>query len=195
VAIGSGDKLSRPENEAFGLPYYRGEDRVRQLIFTLDVVRAYLHEPRVSRRDRYGTIEDLPASPRTDPPPAVWAGGRSPELLEVAGRLADGWNAWGATPQEFALESATVARAAAGKPLEMCWGGLVLLGADDREAEQKVGLRDRSEYVVGGPATVSAHLSELVRSGAHHLVVTFPDAARPEAYERLAGDVRAKLEG
>ena len=190
VGIGSGDHASRPENEAFGLPYFSGADRVPQLVSAVEVVRHYLHEPQVSIDGSFGRIDALPVSPRPDPPPAVWLGGRSPELLEVAGRLADGWNCWGATTEEFSLEARAVHRAARGRHVELSWGGVVLLGADDADANEKLGARERSRYLVGGPATVASRLASLVAAGARHLVLTFPDAAQPETYERLAEQVR-----
>jgi alkanesulfonate monooxygenase SsuD/methylene tetrahydromethanopterin reductase-like flavin-dependent oxidoreductase (luciferase family) len=42
VAIGSGDEMSRDENEAFGIPYWEGEERIAQLASTVRVVRSHL---------------------------------------------------------------------------------------------------------------------------------------------------------
>ena len=195
VAVGSGDRASRPENDAFGLPYFAGSDRVRQLVSAVEVLLHYLHEPEVSFHDAFVDIEALSASPRPNPPPSVWLGGRSPELLEVAGRLADGWNGWASTPQEFALEAESVRRAAGDRSVELSWGGLVMLGADDADATDKLGTRPASEYVVGGPATVAAYLSDIAQAGARHLVVTLPDASKPGTYELLAHEVRPRVGG
>lgn len=192
VGIGSGDEMSRPENEAFGLPYYSGDDRVQQMISTTDVVRRFLNDDAVSLKDDYAALEDLPPSP-TPPPPTVWIGGRSERVLAAAGRVADGWNGWGGTPEEFAHDAATVRAAAPGRDIELSWGGLVVLAETDADAAAKLGSRNPKEYVVGGPDAVARHLGALIDGGAGHLVVTFPDAATPSNYERLGGRIRDLL--
>ena len=42
----------------------------------------------------------LPAPTRPDGPP-VWLGGRSDEVVRIAGSLADGWNGWGLDEPSF----------------------------------------------------------------------------------------------
>lgn len=199
VAIGSGDEMSRPENEAFGIPFFSGDDRIGQMISTTDVVRRFLRDDLVSMKDDYVALDALPVSPRpvspTPPslPPAVWIGGRSERILEAAGRVADGWNGWGGTPKEFARDGAAVRAAAPDRDVELTWGGLVVLAESDDEAVARLGGRDPSEYVVGGPERVARHLAALIEAGATHLIATFPDPGAPSNYERLGGEVRRIL--
>lgn len=101
VGIGSGDDKSRAENEAFGIPYWEGDRRIRQFEDTVRVLR-----------------DHLPDSAR------LWVAGRSDDALAVAARYADGWNGWGGTPETFARDAATVASSAGG-PIELTWGGVV----------------------------------------------------------------------
>lgn len=192
VGIGSGDTLSRGENEAYGIPYYAGSERVAQLISTADVVRRALHDDSVSIANDFVSIEGLPTSPRPVPP-KVWLGGRGDALLNAAGRIADGWNGWGGTPEEFASDAAIVRAAAPDRDVELTWGGLVVLGATDEEARQKLGSRDPKGYIVGGPEAVARRLGGFIEAGATHLVITFTDPATPENYVTLAGDIRAAL--
>jgi alkanesulfonate monooxygenase SsuD/methylene tetrahydromethanopterin reductase-like flavin-dependent oxidoreductase (luciferase family) len=112
VAIGSGDAASREENQAFGLPYFSGRMRYADLASTVEVVRRYLNEERFSHADEIVAIQDLPTSPRSAHPPPVWVAGRSKPILEIAGRLGDGWNGWGGTPEKFAADAARVRDAA-----------------------------------------------------------------------------------
>lgn len=100
VGIGSGDDKSRAENEAFGIPYWEGDRRIRQFEDTVRVLR-----------------DQLPGSVR------LWVAGRSDDALAVAARYADGWNGWGGTPETFARDAATVA-SSAGRPIELTWGGV-----------------------------------------------------------------------
>jgi alkanesulfonate monooxygenase SsuD/methylene tetrahydromethanopterin reductase-like flavin-dependent oxidoreductase (luciferase family) len=193
VAIGSGDLMSKPENDAFGIPYYGGPDRVSQLISAVRTVRAYLTGPAVTLHDDFVGLSDLPASPRPSPPPRVWVGGRGEDLLRFAGEAADGWNAWGGTAETFARDAGTVAEAAGDRAVELTWGGQVILGADEAAARRALGDRDPRRFLVGGPEEVAGRLRAIADAGARHLIVTFPNAADPEPYELLGGIVRPAL--
>jgi alkanesulfonate monooxygenase SsuD/methylene tetrahydromethanopterin reductase-like flavin-dependent oxidoreductase (luciferase family) len=186
VAIGSGDHMNKGENVAFGAPYFSGGRRVKQLISTLEVVQRFLRTPTADLQDAYVTVKDLPASPKEGPPPRVWVGGRSVELLEVAGRIADGWNGWGANLDTFADDAAKVLAIAGERPFKVSWAGQVILGADDADAHAKLGQRDPAQYVVGGPETVRTQLGRAIGAGASHLIVALPDAGLEGNYEALA---------
>lgn len=190
LVIGSGDDASRPENEAFGIPYYAEEERVAQLASTVGCVRDYLRGEPFDRSDDFVAISSLPPSPVGERPPPVWVGGRAGDTLEVAGRLADGWNGWGGGPVRYAQDAVEVADAAEGRPLELSWGGVGILARDDTLAFEKLGDRNPKRYLVGGPETVGRRLLRFVEAGARHLMITLPDAADPEMYELVAGPIR-----
>ncbi|MFN2390223.1 MAG: LLM class flavin-dependent oxidoreductase [Actinomycetota bacterium] len=192
VGLGTGDHQNRAENAAFGLPYLEADDRAGQLAEVLDIVRRYHAGETVTHEGRFASLTELPPSPLVKTP-ALWVGGRSPELLELAGRAADGWNGWSLDPEAFARDAGDVLEAAAGRPVELSWGGEVVLGRNDAEALALLGKRDPARYVVGGPDTVAHRLGALVQAGARHLVVTFPDGGRSGSFELLAGPVRAAL--
>jgi alkanesulfonate monooxygenase SsuD/methylene tetrahydromethanopterin reductase-like flavin-dependent oxidoreductase (luciferase family) len=188
LAIGSGDAASREENESFGLPYYSGAARIDQLSSVVQVVRSYLRGEVVRRADEFVEITDLPAGPTSVAPP-VWVGGRSRNARVVAGRYADGWNCWAASPDRFATEAEAVRAAADGREIELTWGGAFVLANDEAEARAKLGDRDPEKHVVGGPERVAEHIHTLAEAGASHVVATFQDAGTPGSYEIL-GDVR-----
>ncbi|MGH2788122.1 MAG: LLM class flavin-dependent oxidoreductase [Actinomycetota bacterium] len=183
IAIGSGDAKSREENDAFGIPYFGPDDRVDQLAGTVDIVRRHLEGVRFEHRDRFAAVAELPASPGRRCP--VWVGGRSAGALEVAGRLADGWNSWASTSAQFGRDAATVIDAAGGRGVELSWGGIVIIGRTDDDAAAKAAGRGEGR-LVGGPATVSSRLDELIDAGARHLIATLPDAGIPGSYELFA---------
>ena len=193
IAIGSGDEASRGENEAYGIEYFAGDDRIKQLVTAVRIVRDYLHEETVTFANDFYSIEDLRPSPRPDPVPKLWVGGRSDDVLEVAGRVADGWNGWGGSPKRFAQDAAGVVEYAGERDVELSWGGLVMLGPDDDAAAAKMGSRDPKEWVAGGPETVAARFNEFVAAGARHVIATFPDAGKDGVYELLANDVKPLL--
>ena len=196
IAIGSGDEMSRDENEAFGIPYYEGDERVGQLVSVIRTVHDCLHaDGPVTVSDEHAAITDLPTSPIPEETPALWVGGRSDDVLEAAGSLADGWNGWGGGPRRFAEDAASVTEYARGRPVELSWGGLVRLDRDDDAANERMGDRPRKDWIVGGPETVASRLGGFVDAGARHLICTFPDPSRPEVYELLAGEVKPRLVG
>jgi len=193
VTIGSGDEMSRAENEAFGIRYFAEDDRVGQLTSAVRCVYHCLSEETVTMEDDYVSLRDFPPSPGPEPRPKLWVGGRSDDVLEVAGTVADGWNGWGSGPKRFAQDAATVVGYAEGRAIELSWGGLVMLGRDDDEADEKMGDRERNGWTVGGPATIAERLGAYVEAGARHLIATFPDPWRPGVYERLATEVAPHL--
>ncbi|MDQ3646734.1 MAG: LLM class flavin-dependent oxidoreductase [Actinomycetota bacterium] len=194
VGIGSGDELNRAENESFGLPFFEQEERHDQLSATAAIVRSYLDDDRVSHDDLFASVTDLVPSPRPGVKTLLWLGGRSTEIIELAGRIADGWNGWRLSPRSFARAAGDVVEAAAGRALELSWGGEVILAPTDDAARDLLGGRDPANYVVGGPETVARHLSRLVDAGARHLIAAFPDGGDSGSYELLAGPVRAALD-
>ena len=172
IGIGSGDKESKAENAAAGVPYYSGAARFSQLAETVDVLRSQLRS------------ENLSAP--------VWVAGRTKGARGVAAAHADGWNCWAAAPEAFAAEAAQVRAAAGDRPFEVTWGGLFVAAEDDTAARAVLGHRDPSPYLVGGPDVVAERLAELAGAGATHIIATFPDAGKPGGYEVL-GAVKAQL--
>jgi alkanesulfonate monooxygenase SsuD/methylene tetrahydromethanopterin reductase-like flavin-dependent oxidoreductase (luciferase family) len=101
AGIGAGDRLSRVENESYGLEFGRLRDRVDAL-----------HEAvRASRGRGY----------------PVWIGGRIAQVRELVA-LADGWNRWGGGVEEFAREERLVREVATDAVVS--WGGVVSFRTD-----------------------------------------------------------------
>jgi alkanesulfonate monooxygenase SsuD/methylene tetrahydromethanopterin reductase-like flavin-dependent oxidoreductase (luciferase family) len=84
AAVGAGDKLSAPENLAYGLAYPPAAERLAAV-------------ETVCRSLCAAGIE-------------TWAGGRSADIRRVAATAADALNVWGASPAEVAAEGADVPR-------------------------------------------------------------------------------------
>jgi alkanesulfonate monooxygenase SsuD/methylene tetrahydromethanopterin reductase-like flavin-dependent oxidoreductase (luciferase family) len=192
IAIGSGDQLSRKENEAYGITYFSADRRIGQLGSAVSVIAGYLRGKAVTQSDDYVAIEEMPPSPRPRERPLIWVAGRSDDALAVAARWGDAWNGWAGTSDRFAQDAQRVTDMAQelGRSVELTWATTVFLGRDDAAAKAKLGDRDPSKFIVGGPDAVARAFLEFVASGARHLVASFPDAQNPEAYELFAGPVR-----
>jgi alkanesulfonate monooxygenase SsuD/methylene tetrahydromethanopterin reductase-like flavin-dependent oxidoreductase (luciferase family) len=171
LAIGTGDALSRAEHEAFRLPYLGPDVRRAHLEETVRAVRALLggvafpggaHVPPVA-----GPL--LPAPARPGGPP-LWIGGTSEGAARLAGRLADGWNGWALDPQTFASRAETVRAAAGERPVDVTWGGAMVVGHDRADAEELAAARRergiRDDAFVGDVDGAAAWLATLADAGA-----------------------------
>ncbi len=145
AGLGIGDRLSRPENLAYGVPL----------------------RPRAERLARLENVCGLVRSRGI----TTWVGGRSPATRALARTAADGLNLWGAGAAEVAEVVAEVAAAAEpleagarGRP-EVTWAGQVDLstraGADIADLLQAVSRAGATWAVV---APVGAEWPEAVES-------------------------------
>ncbi len=194
VGLGSGDALSRPENEGFGIPYLEGAERIEQLSHCAEALVGMWTEPRLTLQRRFVTLENMPTDPRPEPRPPLWIGGRSTGALRIAASLADGYNFWGETPASFGGAVRRLNDMAAPREVVPTWGGQAILEATDDTARAKREERREEDYIYGSPATLAATLTEFVEAGARHLILTFPNGGREGPYERLAQEVRPLLD-
>jgi len=167
TGIGAGDSESERENEQFGLEFGSIEDRLAEL---RETVRA--------TRDR-----GFP----------VWVGGLHRDLRALAAAEADGWNRWGGTVERFAEQAAEVRAAAVRTPFTCSWGGLVVLGHDEREAAAKAErLGARPEMVVGGVDAAADAFAAYAAAGAGWVIAGPLDSRDPENAAILA-EVKTRL--
>ena len=114
VGLGTGDSLSRAENERAGVPFLSVAERVADL-------------EDCCRRLRAVGI-------------STWVGGHAARVRSAAAHEADGWNGWSAGAHDFAADAVDVLEraAAAGRRVEVTWGGQVLIGRTTAEAAAKL---------------------------------------------------------
>ncbi|MDQ3952931.1 MAG: LLM class flavin-dependent oxidoreductase [Actinomycetota bacterium] len=190
VGIGSGDEMSAAENLAFGIPYWTGDDRMDQLAATVEVLHRVRAGGTVTVSDDFAQVDGLPAAPGLLDY-SIWVAGRSVAALDIAGRLADGWNAWAAPPEEVAHDAAALRDIAGDRALEVTWAGQVVVAETDEAARERLGARNPERFVTGSPKTVGRYLSSLVDAGVRHFVLASPFASDPKSYELIAASVRA----
>jgi len=170
AAIGAGDEESREENESFGLEFGSLQDRVAALREAVDATRDHGYP--------------------------VWAGGRDPAVRQLAAARADGWNRWGAGLARFRAQVVDLRSAAARTPFTVSWGGLVVLGADERDADAKSErLAPGPRVIVGGPERVADALRDYVEAGADWVIVGPLDSSNPENARMLGELVLPLLHG
>jgi alkanesulfonate monooxygenase SsuD/methylene tetrahydromethanopterin reductase-like flavin-dependent oxidoreductase (luciferase family) len=160
VGIGAGDEESRAEMETFGLEFGDETDRVMALRAALRVLRG-----------------------RGYP---VWVGGRARHIGLVAAEGADGWNRWGGSAENFARELSEVyglCERLGSEPEKFTpsWGGLVVMGRDERDAAAKrARLNPGPNVIVGGPEQVADRLRPYLDAGARWLMLGPVDSSDPD---------------
>ncbi|MGZ4753653.1 MAG: LLM class flavin-dependent oxidoreductase [Acidimicrobiia bacterium] len=160
VGLGAGDEESRAEMETFGLSFGTEAERVMALRGTLRALR--------------------------DRGYPVWVGGRARHNGRVAAAGADGWNRWGGTPEIYAREADEIRRLVerlgrAPSLFTSSWGGLVLLGRTEQEAEAKrARFSPGPNVLVGGPERVAERLREYLAAGARWLMIGPVDSSDPD---------------
>jgi alkanesulfonate monooxygenase SsuD/methylene tetrahydromethanopterin reductase-like flavin-dependent oxidoreductase (luciferase family) len=138
LALGTGDRASLPEHEAFGIPFPAVADRVALLAQTLDALRS-LFDGRAWEGGTHVPAFEGPLLPPAAP--ALWVGGLSDAVIRVAAEHADAWNGWGLDAASFAQKAAALASHAAGRPVAPTWGGIALVGTDRAELDTHVAKR------------------------------------------------------
>ena len=139
LGVGTGDPIDEPEHRAFGIPTLSKSERRVHLAELVAAVKALF------RGDAWDGGDQVPpiAGPLLPPPvrpggPPLWVGAQADEVVRLAGAVADGWNGWGASAEEFARKARLLAEeaGAAGREVEPTWAGIALVGEDEPEAER-----------------------------------------------------------
>jgi alkanesulfonate monooxygenase SsuD/methylene tetrahydromethanopterin reductase-like flavin-dependent oxidoreductase (luciferase family) len=160
IGLGAGDGESREEMETFGFPFGTEADRIMALRGTIREVR--------------------------DRGYPIWVGGRARHVGLVAAESADGWNRWGASLDVFTREITEVRGLVerlgrAPSLFTPSWGGLVLVGATEAEAEAKRAARTVAPgVIVGGPERVAEQLRPYITAGARWLILGPLDSSNPD---------------
>jgi alkanesulfonate monooxygenase SsuD/methylene tetrahydromethanopterin reductase-like flavin-dependent oxidoreductase (luciferase family) len=192
LGIGTGDPIDQPEHRAFGFPDLGSAERRAHLAETVAALKALFagrayeggdHVPRLE-----GPLIPLPVTHRG---PHIWIGARNDEVIRMAARLADGWNGWGLAPSEFAPKAQLLFEGSNGRA-EATWGGIVLVGENEADAERLLAQRGTKGGLgelafSGGVERFTEHLSELATAGATWAVMVLagPAGRREIVAERV----------
>jgi len=170
VTLGAGDHHSQAENESFGLASTSEDARLGALEATLMATRG----------------RGYPA----------WVGGDSYAVRVLAASQADGWNRWGTPVERFAREARAVIDQleTPRKQFAFSWGGLFIVGEDERSAEAKRARLDPGpDVIVGGPERVAEALAAYGEAGAAWVMVGPIDSSDPDNADVLGERVAPLL--
>jgi alkanesulfonate monooxygenase SsuD/methylene tetrahydromethanopterin reductase-like flavin-dependent oxidoreductase (luciferase family) len=194
LAMGTGDEASRLEAESFGLPLPGRDERRRLLEETAVACKALFRgEPWTGGELVPAMAGPLLPAPPTPGGPPVWLGGTSDAVVDLAGRIADGWNGWGLSRERFAAKASRLRDAASGnRDVVPTWAGLALVGRDRAElaamlAERRArGIRIGDTWA-GTAEDLVAFLAGLGEAGAAWAVLMLAGPA--DRLEVVGGEV------
>jgi alkanesulfonate monooxygenase SsuD/methylene tetrahydromethanopterin reductase-like flavin-dependent oxidoreductase (luciferase family) len=190
LALGTGDRASVPEHEAFGFPFPAVVDRLALLEQTVSALRA-LVDGRPWEGGTHVPAMRGPLLPRA--PLALWVGGLSDAVLGVAARAADAWNGWGLDAEAFAEKASRLRELAGDREVHPTWGGIALVGEDERDLDRLREERERRGLSLDGVWTGTAtelrtFVDRLDGSGATWFVVL--PAGPPDRLDLIAATLR-----
>jgi alkanesulfonate monooxygenase SsuD/methylene tetrahydromethanopterin reductase-like flavin-dependent oxidoreductase (luciferase family) len=190
VGLGAGDSDSRPENEAFGIPFPPVSERVGLLEETALALRR-LFEGKTWPAGRWVPAMNGPLLPAASP--KIWVGGLSDAVVSVAARTADAWNGWGVDEATFAAKVELLKHEAGGRRVEATWAGIVLVGEDEGDLSALIDARVAAGLPVTGIwSGTAAQLRdfgiELSSSGASWLIAL--PVGPPDRIQLIADSLR-----
>jgi alkanesulfonate monooxygenase SsuD/methylene tetrahydromethanopterin reductase-like flavin-dependent oxidoreductase (luciferase family) len=192
LAMGAGDRASKAEHEAFGIPFPPTADRIALLEQTALALRALF-----SGQGWAGGSHVPPMSGPLLPPgsPEIWVGGLSDPVIKVAARAADAWNGWGLDSSAFAAAARRLRELAAGRQVAPTWGGIALVGEDGDDLDRLLAARSAKGLSTEGVWTGTAadlhrFTNELAEAGASWFVVL--PLGPPDRLDLIADTLRAR---
>lgn len=207
TVCGIGAGWNQTEHRAYGIELGTPGDRSRRLAEAAKVIRALLDGERVTYDGRFFHLKDavLNTKPVQRRLPILVGGGGEQRTLRTAGRYADMWHAFGnAEVMKRKIEILRGHSRDAGREPNAVepWGGQWVCVRDDPEDARQVLDEIRTHHprwtgpnaLVGNADQVAAKMKELWDVGVRGFIVGFGHPFDVETIERLAKDVRPRLQ-
>lgn len=185
--LGLGAGGNNAEFRAWGLDPRTPSEKVEATQEAIELIRAMWTEPEVMYEGFHFRTDHAQMEPKPETPIPIWVGAYGPRMLELVGRLADGWiPSMSYAPPDRAVklrERVLRAAEAAGRdPTDITYAYNVVVLVQD-------GAQDPSGRVVAGsPDEVARRLAEIAKKGFTCLNL-WPRGDRVGGRERLAKEV------
>lgn len=186
LVLGLGAGGNDAEFRAFGLTQREPGEKVEALEEALRIIRAMWAGDQVTFPGSHFEVTGATIEPRPDEPPPVWLGVYGERMLEVCGRLGDGW-----LPSRMYLEPEAAfrklrtlrehAERAGRDPEDLTYAYNVWVKVDE-EAEPRKG------QIAGRPERVVEACAEFLEGGFTHLNFS-ASGDQVEQRERLAKEI------
>ena len=186
------------------------QGRVGQLTDTIGVLRALWSDGEANYSGPTTTLDGVSMEPKPvqRPGPPIWLGGRHPNALARAAKIADGWIGAGSTSTDQFVEHANTVRARlqeeSRNPASFTVGKRVYVAVDDDASRAEQRLRDWTEgrygsadlasrvAVWGPPEACAEGMQRIVAAGARFLLIDLV-FDQVEQMERVASEIAPAL--
>jgi len=190
--LGIGAGWYRREFEAFGFPFEKRVERLREVV---EIVKMFWTQPVANYEGKFHRISEAESLPKPlqKPHPPIWIGSEGPRMLRLTAELGDGWITTGQSVERYRskwdwikqharkmgrnpgdIEAAYYAYASLAASSEKAWKyaeGLIL-PERRRALGPSLSLSDlRDICIVGDPDEWISRIEEYVAAGAEHIIV------------------------
>lgn len=205
--LGIGAAWNAAEHNAYGIDLGTPGERSRRLAEAAKIIRALVDGKRVTHSGTYYELvnAEVLTRPIQKRLPILVGGGGERKTLRTAARYADMWHGFG-TPELLAHKLAVLRAHCADvgrDPAEILplSGRWVIVRENTAEARAHLdrvarhhGMSSPPETIVGGPDEVAEKIAAYWNVGIRGFVVGFAEPFDAESIERLATEVRPRLE-
>ena len=196
LSIGAG--WYRREYEAYGLPFYEHDERVRRASEAIEIIRRLWKENNVSFKGKYYQIDNGVLEPKPENIP-IWYAGVSEASRNLVAEKADGWLMRGCSVEEAGknVEDMLNRLEELGRPkIEFAIPALTFIRANDERAREymlritggRKNVLDRTldTGLIGSPETVAEKIEQFEESGIDHILLQLTPSLRElENVEKL----------
>lgn len=182
LSIGAG--WFKREYEAYGLPYYRHDERVERAGEAIKIIKRLWSEDYVTFKGKYYSINNGLLVPKPDPIPPVWYAGMSEVSRNLVAEEMDGWLMGGCSLEEAKENIANMRERLKKKgksDLDYAIPGLTFIRDTDEDAEKYVKqitggrkeILDRTldTGLIGSPQTVANKIKQLEQVGINYVLL------------------------
>jgi len=201
LGLGAGGFTYEATCAQYGFPRLAPRERVAHVEETVACLRALWRDDPARFDGRFVRAVDLRIHPRPDRPIPIVLAARRPRMLELAARVADGWNC--PLPHELEVGLAALERFGRSRgSIAVSAFAVAVLGENEAQARRALARAGRaaqafgdveSHHVFGGPEQAAERLAGLARRGASHVALDVRGLPAVEALDLLARDVLPRL--
>ncbi len=201
LGLGAGGMTYSEAARQFGFPALSVRERIAHVEETVACLRMLLGDDPAQFHGRTVEAIDLRIHPRPRTPIPIVLAARSPRMLELTARVADGWNC--PLPHELgeglaALEKLGRAR----DSIETSAFAICVVGENEAAARRALSRAGpaaqlfgdvETHHVFGGPEQAAERIAALRARGAGHVALDVRGLPAPEAVALLAEDVLPRV--
>lgn len=207
LGLGAGWEGGAREHEMFGFDLLSQPERFRRFEEGLEVVTALLRQSDpVSMAGRYYTLKEarlLPPPARPGGPSILVGGNGARQVLSLAARYADEWNAIHRTPEQYSalnerLDALLDACGRSRRSVRRSLMTAVYYADDQSHLDQVLGLQTAKELwergvIVGCPSQVLDQVHALAQAGVERIILQWPELSGTTMLESFSKNILTSL--